>query len=239
MFSPKFIHIVPNPGSYHGFPPPLSVSFDRVCDISKEESGEGAIKIGEIKDKDRFSYYDEKWMVNTNAWFKREDDGSYSVTGPFAQFEEAFQIIVDYETTFSDFYAHKQNFITVRQDFLRAGKCQIVSRDWHLDGVRRFQSLSDHIYIVSDREGTLVQAAPISDAFNRLTALGEPPNPNPDLFIRTEPYSIYLMTNLCFHKAPIMQKPGLRTFLRVTYDSPADEILKALPPEKRLKLGFR
>ncbi len=239
MFSPKFIHIIPNPGSHHGFPPPLSISFDRACNISESESGERAIKIGEITGKNRFSQRVEDRIVDLNTWFKREGDGSYSVAGAYAQFEEAFQIIIDYETTFSDFYAHKQNFITMRQDFLHAGKCQSVSRDWHHDGLPDLWHLSDHIYIVSDREGTLIQSAPIPDALSRLRALGEMPKPNPDLFIRAEPYSIYLMTSSCFHKSPIMQKPGLRTFLRVTYDSPADEILKALPPEKRLKLGFR
>jgi hypothetical protein len=233
----KFIDIVPDPGPHHGFPPPLSISFDQAHNPARQSEGEGALWIGELKDKARFSDFSHKGIIRQSDNYKKADQQAYKIAEFYAQYTEALQIIADYEATHSNLYLYKTNVLTIRHDYVLAGQPQ-SDLDWHPDALRD-GPLLDHIYIVSDRKGngTLIQSAPMADAKNRLSAIQDEQSASA-LFIRTEPYSIYLMTNYCLHKPPTMQKTGPRAFLRMTYRSPDRKILDTLPPERRQKLGF-
>ena len=118
---------------------------------------------------------------------------------------------------------------------LTPGQAQ-TSLNWHTDGPLRSATF-DHIYVVSDREGTLLQAKPLVDVEKRLKALKDGQTA-PALFTYAEPYNIYLMTNYCFHKSPIMKESGPRTFLRMVYTGVNSEFVDSLPPERRQKLGL-
>ena len=231
----KFLTIAPNPGPHHGFPPPLSISFDRAHDRIRQQEGEGALWIAELKDKVAFSDFSHKGIVRQSDDYKQAGRQEYEVAEFYGQYGEALQIIADYEATYSDLYLHKANVLTIRHDHVAAGRSQ-SDLGWHPDALRT-GPLLDHIYIVSDRDGTLIQESPIANAKERLSAITDEQSAS-GLFIRAEPYSIYLMTNYCLHKSPTVQKADPRAFLRVTYRSPDSEILAPLPLERRQKLGL-
>lgn len=235
----EFIDIVADPGPHHGFPPPLSVSFDRVCKPEKESLGEGAIKIGEIRDKELFSR--SRSMHANGSDYKRPGQKDYRIPEVYGQFQEALQTIANYESTYSSLHLHKCGSLTVRQHIVCRGDRQIQLK-WHGDGPTPdgFNPINTHIYVVCDREGTLIQARPLFNALARLNSMGDDDSAmnKPNLFIRAEPYSIYMMTNYCLHRSPVVRESGMRTFLRMSYASPTSSILLSLPQEERRKLGF-
>ncbi len=230
----KFITIAPNPGKHHGFLLPLSISFDQAHNSARQSEGEGALWIGELKDKDRFSDFSHKGIIRQSDDYKKAGQQTYKIAESYAQYAEALQIMADYEATYSDLHLHKTNILTIRHNHVVAGESQ-SDLGWHLDALRT-GPLLDHIYIVSDREGSLIQTRPIADAKNRLSAIQD--GQASELFIQTEPYSVYLMTNYCLHKSPMMKNTGPRAFVRMTYRSPDRTILETLPPERRQKLGL-
>ncbi|HEY8189093.1 MAG TPA: hypothetical protein VIF12_00295 [Micavibrio sp.] len=211
----KLIDVTPNPGPHHGFRPPLSLAFDQAWSSEREFYGEGAIKIGELARKAEFSKRNAYCGQEEQRFYKKPGAWSFPIREDvYEQTVEALQIISDHEATFSALYRRKFAYACLRQADLAKGDAQQTSPRWHYD--YPVGAMTDHIYFVSDREGTLSQAGPIANAFNRLSSLRNE-DPNPDLFTQAEPYGIYLMTSHCAHKSPRMLMPGLRTFLRVIY----------------------
>jgi hypothetical protein len=230
----KYIDIIPDPGPHHGLPPPLSISFDKACNGPRGPRGEGAVRIAEIRDKDLFSSaYNKYERLPFAQQFKKAGSVGYRIPEIYRQFAEVLQIIADYEAMHSDLHLYKENILTMRQTILLPGESQI-SLGWHADGPFTSSTL-DHIYVIADRKGPLIQTAPMDNAKKRLDAL-KPGEIDPALCFRAEPYTIYLMTNYCLHCSPVMDEHKLRTFLRMVYSGLSADALESLPLEKRQKL---
>lgn len=229
---------------------PQGISFDEYFSKEKLQSGEGGCHVGRISNRDLFSRYRDE-PVYLGAYYIK-DAGELSLTMPraYEQFAEAIEKIANFEAAHSPFMLYKRAMLTIRQDVLKPGH-KLDSLQWHRDraDMRRDNRKSagpfvDHIYTVSDRFPTLLQKEAVPREFlQKAGTLTKYFNDNAymdDTFVnQAEPYQINVMTNYCAHSSVPAEKEALRTFLRVTYTSPAYETLEGLPREKKQALGLK
>lgn len=219
---------------------PEGITYERVSNVRRLIAGESAIAIARLDNPQAFSGF--RYRINTlQDEFKKPGEMAHTLPKEYAQFAEALQKIASYEAKHSSLFLHKRGYLTIRQSQLHAGQNQ-VSLGWHTDRQNRVghatHPMLDHIYIVSDHCPTLVQDRPLRDAFNQLNE--KITGVEDGLSRQAEPHTIMLMNNYCYHASPVVDRDGVRTFLRVIYESPGWQDLAKLPKaeKQRLHLDF-
>lgn len=233
--------ILPDPAWAEGTIAPAGISYDCVSNVRKLTAGEGAVQIATLDDTQNFSRY--RYRINRlQDEFKKPGTLVHTIPTEYAQFAEALQKIASFEARHSPLFLWKRGYLTIRQNQMQPGQNQ-VSLGWHTDRQNRVghatHPMLDHIYVVSDLCPTLVQDRPLRDAFNQLNA-DEITKAKNGLSRQADPYAILLMNNYCYHASPPVDRAGIRTFIRVMYESPDIEDLATLPKaeKKRLQLDY-
>lgn len=228
---------------------PQGISFDEYFSEKKLQMGEGGCHVGRVLNRDLFSGYQDEPVYLGACYIKDAGDLTLTLPRPYEQFAEAIEMIANFEAAHSPFMLYKRAMLTIRQDVLKPGH-KLDGLQWHRDradmrrDTRSAGPFVDHIYTVSDRFPTLLQkeAVPckVSQKSGTLTKYFNDNAYMDDTFVRqAEPYQINVMTNYCAHSSVPAEEEALRTFLRVTYTSPAYETLEELPHEKKQALGLK
>ena len=237
MRVPEKIVITPDPALADSRPPD-GVSFDCLYDKEKERDGEGAIVIARLDDLPAFSTWARGGFNRLRDAIKKPGEMDHVMPDVWGQFAEAIRKIAAYEARHSRLMLYKTAQLTLRQWEMNPGQTQ-VGNDWHTDGGEPDKvenPFVEHVYTVSDVSPTLLQARTMTDAFNQLShARG----PEENLVVQARPGDINLMTNYCWHSTAAVTEPCVRTFLRITYESPSLTVLKALPARERRALGLK
>lgn len=241
MEQDKIISFMPDFNLAAGAPAPRGVSFDGLVSSERKTQGEGALVIATVADREAFSAHNGKLHHEPHS-IKSSGSLRHNVPACFAQFMPAISFMAAYEARHSPLFLYKQGFLTVRQWRVKEGACQ-NRMNWHVDERPRRQMmtgqfpLANHIYIVTDKSPTLVQARPLSHAFNAL---------NEDILggtrrnhVQMQPYDIALMTSLCYHRSAPAEESGIRTLLRVIYESPRRDVLNEVMASRQNKLEER
>lgn len=207
-------------------PQPNSQPFDIKFEKADLRAGEGGLPLAMLKDQSSFSNF--RHIRVEAAPVKCAGTLTHCFHHSYKQFMEIIQLAAAYEAAHSDLFVHKEGYIAIRQTQLQKDGCQPdrYTRDWHTDfrnydmkKGKRLRPLQDHIYIACDLSPTRIQKYPLSDAFNELSA-------DPGKGYQAEPYEVNFLNNMTWHKTTPAEQDGVRTFVRIVYQSPDREYMR-------------
>ena len=227
--------ITPDTTLAEGMTPPMNYTFD-VSRRKHSEGGHGALTVGHLSDNASFSRY--KGKLNRDAiYVKKAGSDELVIPAIYEQFREAIEKIVSYEARHSPLYRYRMAKLNVRQWDMDIGQRQDAA-PWHGDRVDTKPDeapFEDDIFTISDRDGTLTQARPLRDRFNRLSGIYAPVM---GLVAQAQPYDINWMSHNVAHSSTFATKKDVRTFLRLTFESPTAKVLAAIPESEKRRLGL-
>ncbi len=234
--TPPFI-ITPNSELAEGMAEPEILVFDMPRNKYKEH-GHAPLVVGTLEDMAAFSLYKGP-IKHNDLVIKNARNDNLSVPAMFEQFRTAIEKIAAYEAAHSKLYHYRRARLTVRQWELPPGGNQDqIKGGWHRDrpgGDPVKTPYEDDIFLISDKDGSLAQARPLRDIFKDLNDLAKPV---PGEVVQAQPGQIMYMTNNVKHRSFPSREGGVRTFLRIIFESPEKDILEAIPDSERRRLGL-
>jgi hypothetical protein len=230
------IIITPHPELAAGMKEPLADTFD-TSRGKHQEFGHAPVAIGNLSDIASFSRY-EGGFNRAKDLIKKADSDRLIIPEVYEQFREVIEKAAAYEARHSKLYLYRSALLTIRQWELNPGQKQDGLKGWHRDSPDMDPDdapLEDDIYLISDHTGSLAQARPLCDSFNRLANIVTSIK---GLTVQAQPGEILFLTNNVWHTSLPVKENGVRTLVRLTFESPMRATLESLPRAERQKLGL-